>query len=81
MKSYRLAIADAPKKNRAEEQHLVNKWRFTYALARLLDRHPALCSASGGRGDQGVGPAVPNRAHEPENRRTPPTAQSGLPHP
>lgn len=47
MKSYRLAITDAPKKIRAEEQRLVNKWRFTYALARLLERHPALCSASG----------------------------------
>ena len=47
MKSYRVPIADAPKKIRAEERRLIDKWRFTYALARLLDRHPALCSASG----------------------------------
>ena len=47
MKSYRRAIADAPKKIRAEECRLINKRRITNALSRLLDRHPALCSASG----------------------------------
>ena len=47
MKSYRLAIADAPKKNIARIRAEYNNTRFTSALARLLDRHPALCSASG----------------------------------
>lgn len=47
MKSYRLAIADAPKRIAPIYRREMQNHRYINVLSHVLNRDPALCSASG----------------------------------